>query len=241
MATFAARPIFFEGQVLAASDLEGIGDTYRARDERHMLFVHRPGIVTGLSLVAEDAQDASGTSYKRVFVEPGLAYDDVGREILLDERVELFATRFAVTIGASADATSFYPVFLRSDYRARAPQDGGMGTCEATASTRIDEKVDISVARPEALSPDAARPGAPSPVPSPAEGIGPVLLLGFVQWDPVSRQFSGVFDVANGMKRRYAGINAATVAGMDNSLMLQPSSKADMGSLAVELDGANGE
>jgi len=206
MATFAARPIFFEGQVLAASDLGGIGDTARARDERHMVYVHRPGIVTGLSLATDDAQDANGTPYKRVFIEPGLAYDDAGREILLDERFELFPTRFAITLGASADATSFYPVLLRSDYRARPPEAAAMGLCETTAPTRIDERIDISVGRPESVSPDVSGPGTPTPDPSPAEGVGTALLLGFVQWDPATSQFSGILSVNRGRCARQRAV-----------------------------------
>jgi len=240
MASIAARPTFFEGQILAAADLAAIGDGLRAHDERHQRLVHRPGIVTGLTLTAEDAKDASGASYKRLFVEPGLAIDDLGREILVSDRIELDAARFAVTIGASADATSLYPVLLRSVYSAAAPSGNSVGACATGASSRIQEGVDVTVARPTEVPLTDPQPVALSSDPSPAEGVGPPLLLGFAQWDPATNQFTGTLDSGGGAHRRYSGINASVVAGT-GGLLLQPDPTSAAGSLAVEFDGADGE
>jgi hypothetical protein len=88
---------------------------------------------------------------------------------------------------------------------------------------------------------DPLAPRPPTPDASPAEGGGPPLLLGFVRWDPVTAKFAEVFDRANGVGRRYAGVNAAVVAGMGNRVLLQPDAGGAAGALAVELDGAAGE
>jgi hypothetical protein len=133
-------------------------------------------------------------------------------------------------------------VLLKSDYRARPPATGAPGLCQATAASRIEERVDLTVGRPTDVTlADPLAPRPPNPDASSAEGGGPPLLLGFVRWDPAAGKFAEVFDRANGLGRRYAGVNAAVVAGMGNRLLLQPDAVGASGSLAVELDGAAGE
>src|SRR4051812_27396150 len=126
MTSFVARPTFFEGQLLAAADLGELTDYVRARGERHHRYLHRPGLASGLALKAEDAKDAAGRAYKRVFVEPGIAVDPQGREIVVTEQIEVDAQRFRQAIGAGADAESFYPVMLRSVFRTQPAASGSL-------------------------------------------------------------------------------------------------------------------
>jgi hypothetical protein len=240
MNSFVMRPTFYEGQLLAASDLGALVDYGRARGERHDRHLHRPGIVTGLALETQDATDASGTTYKRVFVAPGLAIDLLGREILVDERIEVDAQRFRQTIGASADATSFFPVYVRSQFVGQPAASSGLGLCQTTQGSRIEERVDVFVGRAgdeTTIETEVAPPGTKA---SAGEGAGPPLLLGFVQWNPAAGQFSGIAESANGVLRRYAGINAATLAGIGNRVLVQLKPTFAAGDLAFELDGTAG-
>ena len=91
MNSMISRPAFFEGQLLAAADLSHIVDYARAKSERHNRFLHRWGVANGLQLTTEDAENAAGNAYKRVFLGPGAAIDGNGREILVTERQELDA------------------------------------------------------------------------------------------------------------------------------------------------------
>ena len=68
MRAAVTRPIFFEGQRLAATDLDEVVDYGRAKRERHDRYVHRWGIVTGLDLTIEEAPGGNGM---RVIAEAG--------------------------------------------------------------------------------------------------------------------------------------------------------------------------
>lgn len=241
MNSFVTRPTFYEGQLLAAGDLGALVDYGRARAERHDRHLHRPGIVSGLELATEDATDANGVAYKRVFVSPGLATDSLGREILVEQRIELDAQLFRQTIGASADATSWFPVFVRSHFAGQPAATSGLGRCQTTQGNRIEEGVEAVVGRAgdERLPETAVAP--PRSQASATEGPGPLLLVGFVRWNPTAGQFADKTDSNNGVSRRYAGINAATVAGIGNRVLVQLNPTAAAGDLAVELDGTAGE
>ena len=240
MSSYVMRPTFYEGQLLAAIDLGELVDYGRARGERHDRYLHRPGIVSGLALEAQNATDASGTAYKRVFVTPGLAIDGLGREILVSERIEVDAQRFRQTIGASADATTLFPVLLRSQFVGKPPSAAGLGLCQTLQGNRVKEGVDIFVGRAGDETTIATDVAAPGVEPSAAEGAGPVLLVGFVRWNPAAGQFSDIAETSGGSSRRYAGINAATVAGLGNRVLVQLKPSAAPGDLAFELDGAAG-
>lgn len=241
MSRYVVRPEFYETQVLAARDLGAIVDHARGRQERHASHLHRPGVVAGLDLETEDAKDANGQTYKRVFVRPGLAIDAQGRELLLDERLELDAVRFATQLGTSANAESFYPVFARSQYIEQRPDVRPGGRCGGgEAVDRIEERVEVFVGRAGDETTLATPVAEPSSEPSPGRGAGAPLLLGFVRWDPDLRQFKGKAKRANGVSPPHVGVQASTLAGLDNRLLLQLTPEPTPGDLAFEIDGEDG-
>lgn len=71
------RVRFFAGQLLSVADLEQEQDYLLARLRRHNRFLHGWGIVAGLTVSAD--------GNTRITVEPGLAIDCAGNELVLSE------------------------------------------------------------------------------------------------------------------------------------------------------------
>jgi hypothetical protein len=69
------RPNFFSGRFLSAEDLQQEQDYVIDKHKRHNRWLHGLGIVTGLHV---------STSAGQIVVEPGLALDCVGNELVVD-------------------------------------------------------------------------------------------------------------------------------------------------------------
>lgn len=218
------RPLFAEGQILQAAQLSQLAAIPRARAERHARLMHRPGIVAGLTLTAEPAEDGFGNAFARVFLEPGLAIDGYGREILATGRTELSASRFRLSVGNTIEPETPYPVFVVSLYR---PVSGSAGSAtdpcaEAGAGGSVEESLEISFGRPG----DETSEQPPPPLeaaPTEEEGSSDWrVLVGFVTWSAAAQNFAGTDPDAALRHRAFAGVNAATVAGDDAIVQLQP-------------------
>ena len=94
------RPAFFEGQVLAAADLTSAVEYGRAETARHDRYLHDWGIADGLELTSVAKTDTAG-KYVEVTLQPGMAIDGTGREIVVPAPVRLSETDFAQVNGAS--------------------------------------------------------------------------------------------------------------------------------------------
>ena len=76
------RPNCFAGRLLTANDLREEQEYHREKHRRHLQMLHGFGVVDGLQVdIASD-----GTT---ISVEPGMAIDPYGREIVLDDLVVL--------------------------------------------------------------------------------------------------------------------------------------------------------
>jgi hypothetical protein len=73
------RPNFFEGQLLTQSDLTDEQEYLQGKYRRHNRLLHGWGVVCGLLVVPHPDKPTS------VLVEPGLALDPWGREIVVPE------------------------------------------------------------------------------------------------------------------------------------------------------------
>jgi hypothetical protein len=82
--TAAKRPNYFAGQLLTERDLRDEQSYFRAKNGQHNRYLHGHGVVCGLRVVPADPARLAG-----VVVEPGLALDPWGREIVVPEAVEL--------------------------------------------------------------------------------------------------------------------------------------------------------
>jgi hypothetical protein len=76
------RVNFKERQRLLAADLQSEQEYLSGLDQRHNLYQHSPGIVRGLRLRVEEGEDG-----QRGAVEPGLAIDSQGRDVVLRDEV----------------------------------------------------------------------------------------------------------------------------------------------------------
>ena len=217
------RPRFAEGQILAASDLLGLSAYPRGREERHNRFVHRWGIVSGLDLVAEDAETSDGIPYKKVSVSPGLAIDGEGREVLVTQAAPLVSDRMKQQLGSALKDDESYPVFIASQYRDGTSGAGAIGPCGSGASAAaIEEGFEISFGLPG----DETFEQSPSDIAAePSADIGGQpwkILVGFVTWSKIAGEFADIDSDETSRHRKFAGINAAVVAGDGSSVGLQP-------------------
>jgi len=74
------RPNYFPGRLLTADDLREEQEYHREKHRRHLQMLHGFGVVDGLDVdVASDGAT--------IAIEPGLAIDRYGREIVLDDLV----------------------------------------------------------------------------------------------------------------------------------------------------------
>jgi hypothetical protein len=232
------RPIFFEGQRLAAADLDEVVDYGRARAERHDRLAHRWGIVSGLDLELEDAPGGG----KRLVVTPGVAIDGNGREILVTAKTELDPMRFLQAQGARIDPEALYPVFIVSQFKPQATTAGFIA-CGATSTTRVAESFEISFGRLGGeVTLDEQQPAPLSAEPTPAEGPGNwLILLGFVKWNDVDAVFAEATPTnGKGVNRRYVGVNADTVAGHAGVVQLQAFEALEPGQPVLEVSDTNG-
>ena len=77
----AQRPKFYEGQYLGAEDLEAIVRYQKDRNARHDLGAHTWGIVAGLQL--KEVESPAGGGEVDVFIQPGYAWDGLGRAVVV--------------------------------------------------------------------------------------------------------------------------------------------------------------
>ena len=222
MSDTIARPTFYEGEILPATDLIASVDAARGQLARHERYVHRWGIVTGLRLKGTKTPDKNGVNYMAVSLTEGMALDGSGREIIVVGEVPLNPADFAFQVNGKKDL--WYPVFLSGRDENAASSSLLTGACTSSLPTQVKENYDISYGTPGAEQ-SLDEQTAPGITDGPADGVTSgawLVLLGFVQWDPVRSLFIAVQDTnADGtVGRRYVGVNAADVVAGGGTLQL---------------------
>jgi hypothetical protein len=140
------RVRYFDRQYLRPQDLTDEQDYHVAMRRRHAIAGHSWGIVRGLALTPADRQ---------VYVEPGLAVDGYGREVVL-------AARTPVRLPPTG---STFEVWLRYDRVGTDPAPAGYAGCGpgATAFYRWQEAPRLEVREstdlPQARNPPGVPPG----------------------------------------------------------------------------------
>ncbi|WP_221352077.1 hypothetical protein [Streptomyces beigongshangae] len=235
------RPVFSEGQVLAAADLSATVEYARGLSGRHARHLHDWGIAEGLALVTEPRTDpVTGARHVEVSVSAGYAVDGTGRELVLTEPVVLRESDFEEVNGASSaqDAQDEpYPVFLAAvDREPAAPPRpdscGGTG-----ARTRVEESYQILFGRlGDELLVDGQRPPAIGAAPADPP-VRWLVLLGYVHW--TDGHFGGVATRARGVPVRFAGVRADTVSAQSGALTLRTGTAVQEGRPAIVLSGGD--
>lgn len=123
------RPLFFDGQRLTAADLTAGSDYARAMRQLHNRALHGWGLAVGLG-----ASGARGD--KSVHVEPGLALDCSGRELLLTVAED-------VAVPPVAQQSAWYLVISGVPEDELTPEER-LGVCGSDGAVRL---VDAPVVR----------------------------------------------------------------------------------------------
>ncbi len=107
------RPNYFRGQLLLETDLLAEQEYHRNQHHLHNRLLHGSGVVQGLTVSAR-----SDTS---VLVEPGLAIDEVGRQLVLEQAEPLELADFhpndRITLGLVSEDSD--PESLEARFRER--------------------------------------------------------------------------------------------------------------------------
>lgn len=227
------RPIFFEGQILGAVDLQAALEYHRGADARHNRYLHIWGIVNGLDADVKDSPEVPGA--KDIKIKPGMAIDDTGREIVLADVFKLNESAFKDSGMVVNDPAALYPVFLTGRDAPAPQQPLGIGACSTSQPTRKIEAAEVKIGRP--LDVLDSQPKSPDITAGP--GSDRLVLLGFVKWDASISKFSAWEDKNDslGVARRYAGVRADVVEARGSSLSLRTSNSD--GQIAVLIDKEN--
>lgn len=225
------RPVFAEGQVLAAADLTQVVDHARNVDARHARYLHTSGIAFGLEIVSTDVSipQPGGVSKpaKDVTLKSGLFVNGHGQQIVVpDDRAVSTALLNGVTLqhdATQADPNWSYlhPLFLQAEELPDPPASSLLG-CSSNEVTRIVEGCQLALgSRGDHLTLGDQRPATPGE--ELADSLPPWrVLLGFVRADMALQRFVEVTKTLDGIGPRYAGVRASTVAGHGGSIELRP-------------------
>ncbi|MEZ6134610.1 MAG: hypothetical protein R3C53_06850 [Pirellulaceae bacterium] len=218
------RPAFSENQILSASDVNGIVDHARNALMRHNRHLHSWGIADGLDLDVRSS--ASGLE---IYVTAGVAMDGSGREIVVgeDERLseDLFDRLNVAESTVDPNNPPKYPVFIRGRDQMQPATMATKTACQQRGSTRTLEGHEITFGRVG----DAA-------LPQPANNVWRIL-LGFVEWD--GNNFTAAHSTADGIRRRYAGVQAEDVSAQNDSLTLRSANRETDDKAALIIDNEN--
>jgi hypothetical protein len=235
------RPVFSDGAILGAADLEALGQLDRDRDARHARHLHTPGVAAGLQLTTEKRATAAGAAYVEVTLQPGYGVDGTGRELVVATRLPVSPDQFTGDTPnpvkqPGSDITVWYPVFVHGVDAALAAANGQLGCQTGSGTSRVAEDVEIEFGRPGDAS-------AEQPVPAPDAGPGDGswrVLVGFVRLDTTIDRFVAVTATADGVRVPTAGARAGLVAGQSGRIELRPRTAAAAGVPAVVLDDEDG-
>lgn len=238
MGTMIERPTFYEGQMLGGADLNAGVDHARGQLARHERYLHLWGIAEGLELVGEPRKTSAGDDYKEVTVKAGLAIDASGREIVVAADTRLPSEDFEssnVSVGQTAGADVWYPVFLMGRDAAEPPAVLAIGQCGVAEPARLQEEFVLEFGRPGDESSVETVPGVDEG-PGPGSGRSARVLLGFVSWLGKAPKFLDTRpDNAAGVGRRYAGVRADVVAARGGRLALRTTLQPQKGKPGIAL------
>ncbi|MFE2216589.1 hypothetical protein ACFW93_32200 [Streptomyces canus] len=219
------RPVFLNGQVLGAADLTAAVELDRSRGARTGRYLHGPGIATGLDLTSVARTGPEGLTYVEVTLQPGMAVDGTGREVVVAEAVRLGEGLFEKRHDVSPEEGVWYPVLLYGVDRPVLPAGlAAVSGRTGPGSTRVEESYELLIGDPgdELALGDQQVPGVEAGPGGALDAPPWLVLLGFVQWSIAQARYSAVAPQAGGVARRHASATAAAVASPTGTLTLLP-------------------
>lgn len=176
---------YYEGEFLGAVDFQAEQEYHREMRRRHNLGQHTWGIVAGLDLVqAPNGNSNNNGTEVDVFLQPGMAVDGFGREIVLLNQVQLTAAMFAAYYNPSPTATPIL-IYVWIGYEEallQPPADACTSMNVSNAYSRTEETYTLTVTATSAAPPNAAIvvdgaqmavPVEPTSLPSPSPVTDP--------------------------------------------------------------------
>ena len=143
-----SRVNYFEGQFMRTQDFTDEQAYHVAMRRRHNISHHTWGIVSGLELVQSDGN---------FFVEPGMAVDGYGRELVLPQKTPLSSSAF---VDKDSKELEVWLVYSRSG--SDQPPSGyagcGNGNGNGTSFYRWNENAQIVLEKPDPEFPDPRQP-----------------------------------------------------------------------------------
>lgn len=134
-----SRVHYFEGQFLRTQDFVDEQAYHVAMRRRHNIAHHTWGIVSGLEIVVEEAN---------LYVQPGMAVDGYGRELVLPQKTALSSSAFIDKDSNELDVWLTYS--LKSSDEAKGGFAGcGNGNKNSASFYRWQETAQIVVAKPD--------------------------------------------------------------------------------------------
>jgi hypothetical protein len=220
MATYITHPTFYEGEILPAADLVASVNAARGQMARHERYFHTWGIANGLALTP-----ASLTNTGSLVVPKGVASDGTGRELVVaSPGITLTVADFQGQVYPTTDPSTLYPVFITGVDVPQTSSSTMTGSCASSQPTATQEVCNAAFGSAgDELHLDQQTPINVSD--GPGDGVTTAawkVLVGFVKWDAVNKQFAGVatYNQATKVGVRYAGVNAAQVVAENGSLLL---------------------
>ncbi len=228
------RVNYYQLQYLGAEDFKAEQAYHRDMRRRHNVGHHLLGIVAGLEIL--EVQKGSGNGFD-VYVQPGLAIDGFGREIVVTAPYKLDATDFR-----SFKDTRSHEVWIAYREQLDTPPGAGYNACEdEDQNKRVREEFRIVIDPPSPKHPAVIVGGKPAVVKSdPAAATAAVVIpddesvpyqdfpddrerwlirLGRATWNP-----SGFFEPDANLDdgRVYTGVIAENVLSPAAKLFLRP-------------------
>jgi hypothetical protein len=139
---------YYEGEYLGATDFQAEQDYQRDMRRRHNVGQHTWGIVNGLDLaLVPTGVNAPGSNLPEVniYVQPGMAIDGFGREIVVLSKTQLTTDLFAAYNNPAAQYTIMSVWISYAQVLLNPPSDGCTAANAANSYGRIQETFALSV------------------------------------------------------------------------------------------------
>jgi hypothetical protein len=149
---------YYEGEFLGAADFEAEQEYHRDMRRRHNLAQHTWGIVSGLDLAqpVNGASNANGAEVD-VYLQPGMAVDGFGREIVVLGQAQLTPAMFAAFYNPSSNAQPI-PIYVWIAYQEQLlnpPSDACSAANTTGAYGRVGETYTLTVTGTATPPPDS--------------------------------------------------------------------------------------
>jgi hypothetical protein len=169
---------YYEGEYLGATDFQAEQDYQRDMRRRHNVGQHTWGIVNGLDIAqVPTGVVAPGSGYPEVnvYIQPGMAIDGFGREIVVLSKTQLTTDLFAAYNNPAAQYTVMSVWISYAQVMLNPPSDACVAANASNSFARIQETFALSATQSGApptddlIVVDGTSMQAPQPPPSPPQ------------------------------------------------------------------------